>query len=99
MKSTGDDKIDTKRDDKHDDAIRPSVSAMGRRDLMKIGASLALTTLGASKTVAQSSPPTSSATAPLTQTGTGYKNDANRSSGNGPMDGTTRQIVKWVSSF
>ena len=99
MKSTGDDKIDTKRDDKHDDAIRPSVSAMGRRDLMKIGASLALTTLGASKTVAQSSPPTPSVTPPFIQTSTGYKNDANRSSGNGPMDATTQQIVKWVSSF
>ena len=99
MKSTGDDKNDMKRDDTHDDGSRPRVSAVGRRDLMKIGAGLALTTLNASKTVAQSSPPLLAAMAPLTQTGTGYKNDANRSSGNGPMDATTRQIVKWVSSF
>jgi 2-methylcitrate dehydratase len=29
----------------------------------------------------------------------GYKNDANRSSGNGPMDNTSRQIVEYVRSF
>lgn len=29
----------------------------------------------------------------------GYKNQANRSSGNGPMDGITRQIVSYTSSF
>lgn len=29
----------------------------------------------------------------------GYKNEANRSSGNGPMDGITRQIVAYASSF
>jgi len=32
-------------------------------------------------------------------TGPGYKNDFGRLSGNGPMDDTTRQIVKWVHDF
>src|SRR5262245_12510098 len=32
-------------------------------------------------------------------TGPGWKNDSNRASGNGPMDETSRQIVKYVSGF
>ena len=33
------------------------------------------------------------------ETGPGWKNDANRASGNGPMDTTTRIIVDYVKSF
>ena len=35
----------------------------------------------------------------MTHTGTGWINDANRASGNGPLDDTSRQLVKYVSSF
>lgn len=67
---------------------------LGRREIVKFGAGLALTALNAS---AQSRP--SVPGVPINETGPGYKNDANRSSGNGPMDDTTRQIVRWVHSF
>ena len=33
------------------------------------------------------------------QTGSGWKNNSNRASGNGPMDETTAQIVKYANSF
>jgi 2-methylcitrate dehydratase len=84
-------------DDAQGDGVRPRVPALGRRDLMKLGTGLVVTPLRALSASAQG--PTPRSMVPLTQTGTGYKNDANRSSGNGPMDDTTRQIVKWVSSF
>jgi 2-methylcitrate dehydratase len=85
---------DLKGNNTKNEGGRRGGSVLGRRDLMKLGAGIAVTTLSAS---AQSPAPASKI--PLTETGTGYKNDANRSSGNGPMDDTTRQIVKWVSSF
>src|SRR4029077_14723380 len=39
------------------------------------------------------------AQAPAIVTGAGYRNDANRIFGNGPMDDTSRAIVKFVSAF
>jgi 2-methylcitrate dehydratase len=71
---------------------------IGRRDLMKMGAGIALSQmLSRSNAAAQRSP--NRPPGVLTQTGTGWKNDANRASGNGPIDGTSRYIIDYVSSF
>ena len=96
-------------------------SALGRRDLMKIGAGVVMTTLAGQKAIAQDaeggaakagtaktggSASRSSAAAgnpdydwKKVMSGPGYKNDANRLSGNGPMDNTSRQLVSYVKSF
>ena len=66
----------------------------GRRDLIKMGVGAAVTALNARKALAQGLAP-----GPAVLTRTGWKNTARRSSGNGPMDNTTRQIVEYVSSF
>ena len=82
------------------DHFEPDRPFLGRRDLIKlgVGASLSVTgTLNASaSTQGQNSPSRSNA---IPQTGKDWKNDANRSSGNGPMDDASRQLVKYVSSF
>jgi 2-methylcitrate dehydratase len=75
---------------------------LGRRDLMKMGigagAGLALGALfDAPVAAAQESP-----NRPIdirTETHAGWTNDANRSSGNGPMDDVSRQVVEYVTSF
>src|SRR6202795_4487475 len=96
--------------------IRPSNSALGRRDLMKIGAGAVITTLGGQGAVTQAAdagPAKAARPAPPPQaigakiagdwmnvrTGAGYRNDAGRISGNGPMDNTSRQLVSYVTSF
>ena len=97
MKQEADDRNSLNTGKVRADVIHPCASALGRRDLMKLGAGLGASMLGASRASAQNS--TAAPETPLTETGPGYKNDANRSSGNGPMDDTTHQIVKWVHSF
>ena len=77
------------------DKVSPPVPEFGRRDLMKMGASAAMTAL-VSQTATAEDPPSRSV-AVMTQSG--WKNDSGRSSGNGPMDATSRQLVKFVSSF
>jgi 2-methylcitrate dehydratase len=59
---------------------------------MGIGAAMAM--LNAQRGLAQGPAPQ-----PGVMTQTGWKNDANRASGNGPIDDPTRQIVGYVSSF
>jgi 2-methylcitrate dehydratase len=93
---------------KEHDAIPSSSSALGRRDLMKIGAGVVMTTLAGAGAAAQekegeaakprSSAPQADGVTVLTGAGS-YKNDANRIAGNGPMDETSRQIVSYVNSF
>src|ERR1700686_629279 len=76
----------------------PRERRLGRRDLMKMGAGIAVTQmLDIPKASAQDS--TARPKDVMTQTGTGWKNDANRASGNGPMDETSRQLVKYVSAY
>lgn len=73
---------------------------LGRRDFMKmgVGGGLAMTQmLDAPWTSARDSTP--GTVGVMTQTGTGWINDANRASGNGPLDDTSRQLVKYVSSY
>src|ERR1700682_2658325 len=86
-------------------------SALGRRDLMKIGAGVVMTTLASQAAIthaAEEAPSKPARAAALAKpeggnpdygwkkvmSGPGYKNEANRLSGNGPMDNTTRQLVE-----
>jgi 2-methylcitrate dehydratase len=96
--------------DTRDNTVRSTARALGRRDLMKLGAGVVATALTASKTAAQgrggrggepAAAPGSTRKpgVPRPFTGPGYKNTANRLGGNGPMDDTTRKIVKFVHEF
>ncbi len=109
-----------KRDEKKSE-VNPSLgSTVGRRDLMKIGAGVVLTTLASKGAVAKAAEPETPrpAAAPAQQkaspkiasenagedwkgikSGPGYKNDANRLSGNGPMDDTSRMLVDFALGF
>jgi 2-methylcitrate dehydratase len=95
------DDVDERKDDMHDDTIRPSVSALGRRELMKLGAGVVTTALTPQRARAQAVAPGSKTQPrePRPHTGPGYRNDYNRASNNGPMDDTTRKIVGWVHSY
>ena len=85
--------------------------ALGRRDLLKLGAGAVIAATAAEKVSSQGegrggaqrpAPPPGSPRPPgelRPHTGTGYKNDYNRLGGNGPMDDTTRKIVKFVREF
>ena len=87
---------------KKDNNARPQLPALGRRDLMKIGAGVVMTSLNAPRASAQGEPARPARAAverPVgvkTVTGAGYKNDANRVGGNGPMDGTSRKLASFV---
>jgi 2-methylcitrate dehydratase len=61
---------------------------------MKMGAGAAMTVWNAQTSAPQTAPPLAAAV-----TRSGWKNDAGRASGNGPVDDTTRQIVRYVTSF
>ncbi len=81
-------------------------SALGRRELMKLGAGAVIATLGVGAAKAQESVQGNAKDGSdfrsdhlTVTTGTGWKNDANRAFGNGPMDDTSRQLVSYVSSF
>jgi 2-methylcitrate dehydratase len=117
MKSTN----DTKDKKERNRETKPEASTLGRRDLMKLGAGVVMTTLAGKAALAQdedagpakSGPGTAGSTPPRSQAeggnpdyswkkvtaGPGYKNEANRLSGNGPMDDTTRQLVSYVRAF
>ena len=92
-----------------DDGNQPVPTTIERRDLMKLGAGVVAAALmgqGASAqeggVAAKIAVPPPGSPPPMGQwmphTGPGYKNDANRLGGNGPMDDTTRKIVKYVRS-
>jgi 2-methylcitrate dehydratase len=74
---------------------------LNRRGLMKLGAGVVLTSLTAPKMLAQRGgrPRSERPEGYNLATGTGYKNDANRVSGNGPMDGTSKKLTSYVHSF
>src|ERR1700733_6764208 len=91
-------------------------STVGRRDLMKIGAGVIMTTVAGQSAVARAAEaePPKAGRSPVPQdsdtgnpdyswkkvtAGPGYKNDANRLQGNGPMDNTTRQLVDYTQKF
>src|SRR5947208_14659800 len=93
--SVEDDMNDERKDDARDDTGDQRVPALGRRDLMKLGAGLVVTALNAPKVAAQTPSPQP---VPV-RTRAGYVYTANRESHNGPMDDTSRQIVKFVNEF
>lgn len=84
---------------------------MKRRELIKLGAGVVTSAIAGSQVHAQGGggfgpaqvtlPPGSmpDPNEPRPTTGPGYKNDYNRLAGNGPMDDTTRKIVKYVHDF
>lgn len=85
-----------------------SAPRLGRRDLMKLGAGIATAALTGAALEAQGRGGQAGAPAPGSMpdpstprmhVGPGYRNTANRLHGNGPMDDTTRQIVKFVTDF
>jgi 2-methylcitrate dehydratase len=96
-----------------DDAHQRVPATLGRRDLMKLGAGVVATALTGQRALAQRGrggegvpqapvPPPGSPPPPgewRPHTGAGYKNEANRLGGNGPMDDTTRKIVQYVHGF
>src|SRR5262245_60900392 len=82
--------------------------AVGRRDLLKLGAGMVAATVGARtapgsaqrrEPAAPAPGSTRPAGAPRPHTGPGYRNDSNRLGANGPMDDTTRKVVKYVHDF
>lgn len=93
-----------------DDVVRPRASSFGRRDLLKLGAGAVLTSIATEQVSSQQGGrgprrPTPAPGSPRPagelrpHTSPGYKNDYNRLGGNGPMDDTTRKIVKFVREF
>ena len=81
--------------------VRAGSPLLERRDLIKIcvgaGVCMAQTPNVRASTQDEDSNPASKAAVP--QSGPGWKNEAHRASGNGPMDDESRQLVKYVSSF
>ncbi len=85
--------------------------ALGRRELLKLGAGVVMTATAAEHVSSQgegrggSQRPPAAPGSPRPagelrpHTGPGYKNDYNRLGGNGPMDDTTRKIVTFVREF
>ena len=100
-------------DQPNDETESPRAPALDRRDLMKLGAGVVVSALSGSQVAAQGrggrggegqgpAPARGSTRTPgdpRPHTGPGYKYTANRLSGNGPMDDTTRKIVKFVREF
>jgi hypothetical protein len=84
--------------------------ALGRRDLLKLGAGAVIAATASEHVSSQegrggSDRPPAAPGSPRPpgelrpHTGPGYKNDYNRLGGNGPMDDTTRKIVTFVLEF
>ncbi|MGB9069729.1 MAG: MmgE/PrpD family protein [Candidatus Acidiferrales bacterium] len=88
-------------DMKSDKKARAGSPRFNRRDLMKIcaGAGVWITRTPNVLASTQGQDSTSGPKAAVPETGTGWKNDAHRAAGNGPMDDTSRQLVRYVSSF
>jgi 2-methylcitrate dehydratase len=91
--------------------VSPSKFPLDRRELMKLGVGAAVVAaLPAAPAAAQGRGGAAQGPAPAPGsmrapgeispfTGPGYKNTADRLGGNGPMDDTTRKIVKFVHEF
>lgn len=88
-------------DKKSNQSARVGAPLLERRDLMKVcaGAGVWMARTPNLRASTQDQGPPSGSQPALRETGTGWKNEAHRASGNGPMDDTTRQLVTYVSSF
>lgn len=84
-----------------EDVGRPRASALGRRDLLMLGAGVVGTALTAQRVNAQAPAPGSTRKPgiPRVQTRSGYKTPLGRLGNNGPMDDTSRKIVRFVTDF
>jgi 2-methylcitrate dehydratase len=76
----------------------PEARAVGRRDLMKAGVGAVITAMQAPSAMGQELPPQAASTNPAASKGNAVASGA-RSSGNGPMDDTTRRLVSYAYSF
>jgi 2-methylcitrate dehydratase len=80
-------------------------TVLDRRELIKLGAGAAASVLAGTASLSaqekERAPASSEASQAAFDTWSqaGWKNDANRAFGNGPIDDTTRQIVTYVNSF
>src|SRR5262245_4413333 len=90
------------------DTVPPAAESrtLDRRDLLRLGVGVVATAMAPQNIQAQSGAETSPAPGsmpdpaqPRAHFAPGYRNNANRLGGNGPMDDVTRQIVKFVSEF
>jgi 2-methylcitrate dehydratase len=98
-------------DPRDTERIQTPSSALGRRELIKLGAAAVATALGTRNASAQDAvtarrrgipePPPGQPRpdGPRPHTGPGFNYTANRLGGNGPVDDTTRKIVKYVREF
>lgn len=93
-----------------DESARPRASGVGRRDLLKLGAGVVLTSMAAPQASSQerargprgATPPPGSPRPPgelRPHTGPGYVNHYDRLDHNGPMDDATRTIVQFVRGY
>ena len=81
--------------ERKNDKVDEQMIDRSRRDVMKkISIGTAMSMLNAPGALAEIPPPRAGV---ISQTG--WKNNANRAWGNGPIDETTRRIVKYASSF
>lgn len=103
MADRRDDSLECDRDESS-----TQTGGIGRRDLMRMGAGVVATALAASTGAAQGRVGEKPAPAPgsmpdpsvpRVRVGPGYKYSANRFGHNGPMDDTTRSIVKFVAGY
>src|SRR5262249_53928258 len=99
---------DAKKDEtKKTQGISSLTSGVGRRDLMKIGAGAVLSTLGSRASAAQygqqyAGQELNGKHNPMEEqvrATPGWKNDANRVNGNGPMDETSRRLAEYTHKF
>ena len=90
-----------KTDEMRDELVRPRTSTLGRRDLLKLGAGVVGTALTAQRAAAQAPAPGSTRKpgVPRVHTRSGYKIPPGRLANNGPMDDSSRTIVKFVTEF
>jgi 2-methylcitrate dehydratase len=79
-------------------AVERPAPRLARREVMKLGAAAVVSAFGGSRLQAQGSAGEGAAWPPPVRTRAGYVYDADRQ-GNGPMDETSRTIVRYVRGF
>ena len=79
----------------------PAASSMDRRDFLKVGAAVMGTALTGHVAAAQEAGPGSGRKpgVPRVHTRSGYKTPPGRIGSNGPMDESSRRIVRFVTEF
>src|SRR5262245_42562067 len=84
-----------------EEPVRSRASTLGRRDVLKLGAGVVGTALAAQRAGAQAPAPGSTRKPGVARVHTpaGYKLPPGRVGSNGPMDDSSRAIVKFVREF